>query len=111
MTFFPQKDIQTDRPTKVGIGAPRLEFKKKIFYDRNKKKQRYSAAGVPANNFLFAGRVPANNFLNAGRVPANNFLNAGRVPANNFLFAGRVPANNLFQENKNSCKMKGINLY
>ena len=45
-----------------------------------------SAAGVPANNFLFAGRVPANNFLNAGRVPANNFL-----------FAGRVPANNLFQ--------------
>ena len=50
------------------------------------KKERYSAAGVPANNFL-----------NAGRVPANNFLNAGRVPANNFLFAGRVPANNLFQ--------------
>ena len=29
-------------------------------------------------------------------VPANNFLFAGRVPANNFLFAGRVPANNLF---------------
>ena len=72
------------------------KIKSRFFSDRKEGKQRNSAAGVPANNFLFAGRVPANNFLNTGRVPANNFLNARRVPAYNFLFAGRVPANNLF---------------
>ena len=27
------------------------------------KRGKQSALGVPANNFLFAGRVPANNFL------------------------------------------------
>ena len=86
-----------------------------LFSDRKGGKQRYSAAGVPANNFLFARRVPANNFLNAGRVPANNFLNAGRVPANNFLFAGRVLANNLFQNQmlklKKTWKIKVVQLH
>ena len=86
-----------------------------LFSDRKGGKQRYSAAGVPANNFLFARRVPANNFLNAGRVPEKNFLNAGRVPANNFLFAGRVLANNLFQNQmlklKKTWKIKVVQLH
>ena len=43
-------------------------------------KHSYRVSGVPASNFLFAGRVLVNNFLNAGWVLENNlFLSSNRL--------------------------------